>query len=279
MSSNVKLAISTYSYWHFRDPKIPVQSVIGYAAELGVSGVDILHRQLDSEENGYLQSLKRRAFANGIDLVCLSIHQNFVSPDPQVRQQNIDHTLACIETAYKLGIPAIRLNSGRWATVASFDELMALGGDEPPIPGYTEDDAFGWCIDSIEKCLPKAQECGVVLALENHWGLTRKPEGVLRIVNSIQSEWLSVLMDTGNFLSAPYSALEQLAPQTIFVQAKTYYGGGEWYTLELDYPRIAQILANVGYHGYISLEFEGKEDSFTGVPKSIALLKDAFGVR
>ena len=278
MPATVKLAISTYSYWHFRDPKIPVQNVIDYSAELGVSGVDILHRQLDNEEPSYLQSLKRRAFANGLDLVCLSIHQNFVSPDREFRQQNIAHTERCIEIAYQLGIPAIRLNSGRWSTVASFDELMALNGDEPPIPGYTDDDAFNWCIDSIEQCLPKAEECGVVLALENHWGLTRKPEGVLRIVDAVDSHWLSVLMDTGNFLSSPYAALELMAPRTIMVQAKTYYGGGEWYTLDLDYNRIADILANVGYHGYISLEMEGKEDPHTAVPKSIALFREAFGL-
>ncbi len=278
MSATVKLAISTYSYWHFRDPKTPVQEVIDYAAELNVSGVDVLHQQLDSEESSYLQSLKRRAFANGLDLVCLSIHQNFVSPDKEFRQRNIEHTERCIELAYQMGIPAIRLNSGRWSTVASFDELMALNGDEPPIPGYTDDDAFNWCIDSIEKCLPKAQECGVVLALENHWGLTRKPEGVLRIADAVNSPWLSVLMDTGNFLSSPYAALELMAPRAIFVQAKTYYGGGEWYTLELDYKRIADILAKVGYHGYVSLEFEGKEDPHTAVPKSLALFREAFGL-
>src|SRR5258707_1239112 len=73
-----KLGISTYSYWHFKDPKVPVQTVIEKSAAIGVHGVDILHRQLDSEERGYLQQLKRTAFTNGIDLICLSIHQDFV---------------------------------------------------------------------------------------------------------------------------------------------------------------------------------------------------------
>lgn len=276
--SAVKLAVSSYSYWHFRDPKIPIDQVIESASRLGVSGVEILHRQMESEEKAELQRLKRCAFVNGVDLICLSIHQDFVSPDPAVRKQHIDHTLHCIELAYEMGIPAIRLNSGRWKTVASFDELMALRGDEPALPGYTEDDAYQWCIDSIAECLPKAEECGVTLAMENHWGLTRKAEGVLRIVNTLNSPWLGVLMDTGNFLEEPYPELEKMAPQAIFVQAKTYFGGGEWYTLELDYHRIASILQSVGYRGYISLEFEGKEDPATGVPKSLAVLRDAFGL-
>jgi len=271
----IKLGISTYSYWHFRPPKVSIETVIDEAARMGVEGVDILHRQMDSEDKQYLQKLKRHAFTNGIDLICLSIHQDFVSPDPKERQKNIGHTLHCIELAYEMGIPCIRLNSGRWGTTESFDKLMELRGEEPPLEGYTEDDAFGWCIDSIEKCLPKAEENGVLLALENHWGLTRTPEGLLRIVNAIQSPWLGVLMDTGNFLESPYDKLTQIAPQAVFVQAKTYYGGGEWYTLDLDYARIARILADVNYSGYIALEFEGKEAAKSGVAKSIALLREA----
>jgi sugar phosphate isomerase/epimerase len=124
--SGIKLGISSYSYWHFRDPKVPIETVIDRASALGVGGVDVLHRQMDGEDRSYLQRLKRHAFLNGVDLICLSIHQNFVSPDAAVRQNNIDHTVRCIELAYQLGIPAIRLNSGRWGTVESFDRLMEL---------------------------------------------------------------------------------------------------------------------------------------------------------
>ncbi len=275
--ADVKLGISSYSYWHFRGPKVPIETVVEKASEMGVQGVEVLHRQMESEEPSSLRGLKRHAFLHGLDLICLSIHQDFVSPDAEERRRNVEHTLRCIELAYAMGIPCIRLNSGRWKTADSFDRLMELRGDEPPLPGYTEDDAFGWCIGCIEQCLPRAEECGVMLALENHWGLTRHPEGVLRIVNAIASPWLGVLVDTGNFLEAPYAKLEQMAPHAAYVHAKTYYGGGEWYTLDLDYPRIAAILANAGYKGYVSLEFEGKEDPETGVSKSIAMLRSAFG--
>ena len=103
-----------------------------------------------------------------------------------------------------------------------------------------------------------------------------EPEGVLRIVDAIKSPWLSVLMDTGNFLEAPYGKLEQLAPRAAYVHAKTYFGGGEWYTLDLDYKKVAAILAAADYGGYVSLEFEGKEDAETAVPKSMALLREVF---
>lgn len=276
--ANPKLGLSSYSYWHFRDPKTSIETVIQKAADLGVSGVDILHRQMDSEDRAYLQKLKRTAFVNGIDLICLSIHQDFVDPSLEERKKNVEHTIKCIELAYQMGIPAIRLNSGRWGTIKSFDDLMKARGVEPVLEGHTEDEGFKWCLDAIERCLPKAAECGVILALENHWGLTRTPEGLLRMLKAIDSPWLGGLMDTGNFLEDPYPKLEMIARKTVFVQAKTYYGGGEWYTLDLDYRRIAAILANVNYRGYISLEFEGKEPADSGIRKSLDLLRQAFGI-
>ena len=154
---------------------------------------------------------------------------------------------------------------------------MANRGVEEPLAGYTEDDAFRWCITSIEQCLPQAEEKGVLLALENHWGLTSTPEGLLRIRKAIDSPWMGILLDTGNFLEDPYDRLAQVAPYADFVQAKTYYGGGEWYTLDLDYPRIIRILREANYQGYISIEFEGKEAAETGVKKSVEVLRKALG--
>ena len=122
-------------------------------------------------------------------------------------------------------------------------------------------------IDSLEKLLPKAEECGVVLGLENHWGLGRTAAGVLRIVEAIKSPWLQITLDTGNFLENSYEQMEQMASSTVpiaLVQAKTYYGGGRWYALDLDYARIAGILKKHHYRGWISLEFEGNDDAATG---------------
>ena len=274
---DLRIGVSTYSFWHFRGERVEIARCIDQAAAMGFDGVEILHQQMAEESNAYLQSLKRQAFCLGLDLMGFSTHQGFVSPDAEVRQHNIDHTLRCIELAYKMGIPTVRINTGRWGTSGSFDELMANRGIESALPGYTEEQAFGWVIEAIEKCLGRAEECGVLLGLENHWGLGRTAAGVLRIVESIGSPWLRVTLDTGNFLEDSYSQMEALAPHAVLVQAKTYPGGGEWYTLDIDYARVAAILRGAGYQGYISLEMEGREDAATAVPASLQLLRGAFG--
>ena len=271
------ISVSTYSFWQFRHADLrDIEKCLDLAAEWGFDGVEILHRQMENEENGTLQRLKRRAFVNGLALSGFSTHQGFLSPDAAVRQKNIDHTIHCIELAYALGIPTMRVNTGTWGTSKDFDELMKNRGIEPPKEGFTDEDGFGWVIASLEKCLPAAEKCGVLLGLENHWGLGRTAEGVLRVVNQINSPWLQVTADTGNFLEDPYDRLELLAPKTILLQAKTYYGDGLWYALELDYPRIASIFKKHNYRGYVSLEFEGKDDPLVAIPKSLQVLRGAF---
>jgi L-ribulose-5-phosphate 3-epimerase len=272
----VRLAVSTYSYWHFRTPKYPVERVIEDAARLGFDGVEILHRQMTDESPAYVNKLKQAAFRHGLALPMLSIHQDFISPKAEEREEAVAHTKRCIELAARLGIPSIRLNSGRWNTIPSFDDLMKVKGDEPPIEGFTDEDAFRWCIEGIQACLPAAEKAGVLLALENHWGLTTRTENLLRIYKAVNSPWLGINLDTGNFAVEPYPEIEKLAPYASIVQAKTYYGGGEWYTLDLDYQRIAGILRNAGFKGWVSLEMEGKEDPATAVPKSLAVLRKAF---
>ncbi|MFT5324694.1 MAG: L-ribulose-5-phosphate 3-epimerase [Planctomycetaceae bacterium] len=274
------IALSTYSLWRFHnEPFRDINRCIDVASEFGFDGVELLLYQIEQNtllSNSAMQEIKRHAFRQGLPLCGMSTHQGFVTPDKEKRQRNVDLTIGQIETCYQLGIPTMRVNTGRWGTSRNFDELMKNRGIEPPLEGYTDEDGYPWVIESFEKCLPTAEKCGVVLGLENHWGLGLTPEGVTRIVDAVDSPWLQVTVDTGNFLENPYEKLEQLAPRAAFVQAKTYFGGGQWYEIDIDYDRVARMLHQHHYKGWVSLEFEGMENYETAIPKSLALLRNAF---
>ncbi len=273
------IGVSTYSFWQFnRGAYRDVGTCIDQAAEMGFDGVEILLRQIgEKPDDALIARLKQRAFVNGLCLMGLSTHQTFLTPDADKRKQNVALTKNQIEIAAKLGIPTMRVNTGTWGTSGNFNKLMANKGIEPPVPGSTDEDGYQWCIDCLGECARAAEKVGVTLGLENHWGLGRTPEGLLRIVEAVKSPWLKITMDTGNFLEDPYDKLEKIAPHTVLVQAKTYFGGGTWYTLDLDYERIARLLAKHKYTGWVSLEFEGKDDPKTAVPKSLGVLRKAFG--
>jgi len=276
--TTLRLGTSTYSYWHFTKEVTPIETVLEQAHSLGLHGVEILHRQMASEENAYIQTLKRRAFELGLALYNLSIHQDFVWAEADERQKHIDHTLHCIDLAHEMGIPSIRVNSGGWRKGGSFDDLIAAKGWVEPWEGFSEEDGFNWVIDAIAACLPHAEKRGVMLLLENHWGLTTTPKGMLRIIEVVNSPWLKAILDMGNFyfVEDMYAAMEKIAPHVALAHAKTYPGGGSWYTLDLDYARVFNILRQAGFSGYVSIEMEGAEAAETAMPKSVTMLKRAW---
>ena len=275
---HLRLGTSTYSYWHFTPDKTPIETVLESAHELDLAGVEILHRQLESEERNYLQRLKRRAFELGLSLYNLSIHQDFVWAEPEARLRHVEHTLHCIDLAHDMGIPSIRVNSGGWRKEGSFDDLIQARGWVEPWPGHTQDEGFAWVCDCIHQCLDRAAEQGVMLLLENHWGLTTFADGVLRILDTVNSPWLGGILDMGNYLFEDdmYAAMAKVAPYINLAHMKTYPGGGSWYSLDLDYARVFRALLHAGFSGYVSIEMEGADPPETAMPYSINLARQAW---
>jgi L-ribulose-5-phosphate 3-epimerase len=280
----MKLAVSSYSFHRFGhgpEENVPpdFSALIDACARMGIDGLELLGVHFPSREPSFLYPLKQRAFRNGVALVAVSAHHNFVTPGREKRQGEIEKLCSWVDVAYELGAPAVRAFGGRWATRPKFAEFMAARGEEPPLEGYTEDDGYAWTAEAFRIAAEYAGTRGVTLVLENHWGFTGTAEGVLRILGDVDSPWLKVVLDTGNFnfCSDPYAEMEALAPYTAMVHAKTYTGGGIYYTADLDYGRIARLLSEAGFQGYVSLEFEGRAHPDQGIPESLALLRESFG--
>ncbi len=271
----IRFAVSTYSFRFFRDTP-SIEDIIEKASRIGFDGVEILHRNMDSEDRSYINKLKMLAFDAGLSLPLLSIHQNFVLPHGPKRIRDIAHTKRMIRLAADLGIPCIRINTGSWGTRRNNPNYY-VDGIETPLPGYTDEDAIEWVIESIAECLPMAEDMGVKLALENHWGLSSNIDYLLRIYDALkESPAMTINADTGNFIGEPYDQFERIVPHANIIQAKTYYGGGLYYDKELDYDRLGKIARKHNFRGYVSLEFEGKKDPDIAVPKSLELLRKSF---
>jgi L-ribulose-5-phosphate 3-epimerase len=156
---------------------------------------------------------------------------------------------------------------------------MAANGEEPPMEGYTLYDAYAWTAEAFRTAAYYAGRKGVTLALENHWGLTATAEGTLRIYNDVCSPWLKLVLDTGNFIHTPdqYAEMRHMLPHLALVHAKTYVGGSMYFgDFEIDYVRVAAMLREVGYTGYVSIEFEGNAMPEHGIAESVRRLREAF---
>ena len=105
----------------------------------------------------------------------------------------------------------------------------------------------------------------MILGLENHGGITEKAERIIQIVKHVDSPWVGINLDTGNFQSNAYSQIEACVPYTVNVQFKTEIkeAGKE---SPSDWNRIMGMLAKGGYKGYLALEYEADEDPAKVVP-------------
>jgi sugar phosphate isomerase/epimerase len=276
--SNLRLGTSTYSYWHITPEIVAIESVLESAAQLGLYGVQILHKQMEGDDFVYVQNLKRYAFRLGLDIYNLYADPDFIWKDAETRQQNVQHTLECINLAHDLGIPSLRIQTGGWQKNADLKQSKTQNAAQQPWQGYGNEDALKWAIDAIDACLNEAEEKGVMLLLENTPGLSASVDTVIHIIEQINSPWLRAVLNTGTIVheSDIYRAAEQFAPYVWLVHAQTHHGGRQGAASDLDYARLFRILRNVGFRGYVSIEMAGTESAETAVPKSMELLRSAW---
>jgi sugar phosphate isomerase/epimerase len=91
------------------------------------------------------------------------------------------------------------------------------------------------------------------------------------MVKDIDSPWVGINLDVGNFRTEPYRNIELCVPYALNVHFKPEVrqdGKPE----AADWDRILRTLAPV-YRGYVSLEYEKEDDPRTAVPELIGRLQ------
>ncbi|MGI8486343.1 MAG: sugar phosphate isomerase/epimerase family protein [Thermomicrobiales bacterium] len=284
----IKIAISSYSFHRFgggpEGNEAPsVESMVDLCAEYGVDGIEFLidHLRLSGKTTpAALHGLRQYMALRGIAPVTIAASHNPVQPTPEARSAELDKLIEAIDIAAELGAPFVRTLGGRWMTITDFQELLANNGEEPAKEGYTLDDSYDWAIEALKAGAYYAGLRGVTLVLENHWGLTGTAAGTARIHDGVGSPWLKYVLDTGNFTHRPdqYAEMMEFFPDLAILHAKVYLGGGMAVTPDIDYKRLAGMLEEIDYCGYVSIEFEGKAHPSDGVPDGIATVREAFGL-
>jgi hypothetical protein len=133
--------------------------------------------------------------------------------------------------------------------------------------GDTAEKAIENSIETMRTACAYAAEHGVFLGLENHGGIVAEPGPVLQIVKEVNSPWLGINLDSGNFQTEdPYADFAKCAPYAVNVQIKTEVHPKGKGTQRADLKRFIGILRDAKYQGYIALEFEENADPWQRVP-------------
>ncbi|HVU89829.1 MAG TPA: sugar phosphate isomerase/epimerase family protein [Pirellulales bacterium] len=258
-----KFSLAAYSYRDLltaKPPKLSLEDFLTDCAKMQLEGTELTSYYFPKDPtNEYLRHLKQRSFDLGLDISGTAVGNDFCVPPGPKRDEQIADVKRWIERAEVLGAPVIRIFSGHAQQGASVEEAHKLA------------------VAGIEETCQYAGEHGVYLALENHGGLTATADGLLTLVRDVKSPWFGVNLDTGNFNTPdPYGDLARLAPYAINVQVKISMQPAGGKRGPADLKRLAQILTDSGYRGYIVLEFEEPTDPLVECPRYINEIRRAF---
>ncbi len=259
--SHLKLSVAAYSYRQYLTSKPPTMDLFGFvdlAADMGLDAVEPTSYYFPANvDEAYLGRLKLHAFKLGLDISGTAVGNNFCKPPGADREKEIAHVRRWIDLAAALDAPVIRV----------------FAGTAPK--GVETERAAAWAVESMNAVLPHAAEKGVMLALENHGGITTRPEQLLALVKAIDSPFFGVNLDTGNFRGAdPYAEMAALAPYAVNVQVKTEITRLGHPKEDADLSREIEILRAAQYSGYVVLEYEAKEDPMIAIPRHVKTLRE-----
>src|SRR5262249_22293306 len=172
--SHLKLSIAAYSYRDHltgkKSPKLDLFDFVNIAADMGLDAVEPTAYYFPTDVGtDYLNRLKLHAFGLGLDISGTAVGNNFCLPPGAKRDEQIADVERWIDRASELGAPVIRIFAGNVAK------------------GSNEDEAVAWAIEGINAVLSHAAKKGVVLALENHGGITTTAQQTLKIVKAIDA--------------------------------------------------------------------------------------------
>jgi sugar phosphate isomerase/epimerase len=229
----------------------------------GISKIELCQMHVLSQDAAYLAGVKEALGEAGVSVENMPIDVGNISlENPDWRAEDIAEIKTWIDVAEYMDSPCVRVNSGHPGGVVFGPAEMGEIDLSVTIASYRELAAY-------------CQSKGMVLLLENHWGISADPHNIIRLVEGVASPAFKLCPDFGNFSDeVRYQALEMMFPHAAMVHAKTYdfsdAGGQEGY----DFGRCMEIVKASGYDGPISIEFEGEQgDAYEGIALTKALIE------
>ncbi len=210
---------------------------------------------LSQQETAILDQVKAAADEAGLPFAGLAVDGAHIYEEtPEARAAQRIKAQRWLNIGERLGARQVRLDAG--------------GPVEMPEP------VFEILVAGYMDLIKRAGEKGIEVVMENHWGASRVPENVVRILEAVPG--LGLLFDTGNW---PDGAEQQgWAMCARFARAthiKTFAFDSQGNETTVDIPKAMHYLLDAGYTGTWGIESCPAEadEEIEAARKTIALIR------
>lgn len=241
-----------YSYHPYLEPgKMTMEEFILKAVGLGVVGVDMTAYYLKSTDPSYLVSLRHLAFKNGLPFSGAATGTEMCLADPAKRTAAVADVKKWVDVTEWLGASHLRV----------------FGGAVPD--GATNEQGIQWVVEVMKPACDYSGAKGITLGIESHGGITSRAENILEILRRVNSPYAGCNLDITHFRENEYAQIEMCVPYATHAHIRDHFDSGQ----PIDFDRVWQMFVKGAYKGYMSAEYEGKEDCLTAVPKLVQGIK------
>jgi sugar phosphate isomerase/epimerase len=239
-----------YSYRKYlQHGPMTMEEFIEKAVDLRVDGVDMTGYYLKSTDADYLASLRHLAYRNGVAFSGAACGVSTVDADTGKRADAVANIKKWVNVTDALGAPHLRIFAGK---------LPA---------GVTLQQAIDWTVEAMKTACEYSAKKGIAIGIEDHSGVTQQADVCLEIMHRVNSPYAGINLDITHFVPTAtqdsYAQIEACIRYATNTHIRDKFDDGS----PVDLERVWQLFAKAGFKGFMSVEYEDKEDAATGVPK------------
>lgn len=256
-----RYSIISYSFRRaFESGAMDIFSYIAFCKENGFTQLDpwMKHLEPGLEDRGWLERVKNAGQEAGLPYGCIAVDGGHIyEPTSEARAKTRSTREAWLEAAAFLGAEMVRIDAG--------------GPEEMP------EEAFKIIVAGYRELIPHAKSMGLQVVVENHWGPTKHPDNVVKLLETV--EGLKLLFDSGNWAEGQAErGWELCAKYAALTHIKTYAFDAQGNETTSDVPKAIRILRENGYAGPWGIESTpGDGDELGAARKTLALIKRELG--
>jgi L-ribulose-5-phosphate 3-epimerase len=198
-----------------------------------------------ARDKAYLAELKRRAAGEGVwsPVFMIDAEGELGAREPKARQRAVAAHKKWLEVAAFLGCHAIRVKA---------------------VSHGSEDDQANWVSDGLRRLCELSDPYGISILVDNHGGLSSKASWLAEVLTAVGHARAGSLPDFGNFDLGGgqeydrYKGVRELMPFARAVSARSYDFDARGDETRINYALMLKIVTDAGYHGYVSINYDGE---------------------